>query len=136
MSYPLVRERIADGVYFSSITDRKFKHNRMSVNLVVKLDREKVTNRAVVPFILRQGWMRESTSWANIRLLRWASLGWTAGLPWSRRTWFGSALLCWQIFCLSQILQMVNSTKKIQNWRNSTSSKPSIRKSTTSAAMR
>ena len=55
MNYPLVRESIAPGVYFSSITDKKFKHNRMSVNLIVKLDRQKVTNRAVVPFILRQG---------------------------------------------------------------------------------
>ena len=44
-----------NGVYFSSITDKKFKHNRISVNLIVKLDRERVTDRAVVPFILRQG---------------------------------------------------------------------------------
>ena len=29
MSYPLVRECIAPGVYFSAITDKKFKHNRM-----------------------------------------------------------------------------------------------------------
>ena len=55
MNYPLARECIAPGVHFSSITDRKFKHNRMSVNLVINLDRDKVTNRAVVPFILRQG---------------------------------------------------------------------------------
>lgn len=34
---------------------KMFKHNRISVNLIVKLDREKVTDRAVVPFILRQG---------------------------------------------------------------------------------
>ena len=34
MNYPLVRESIAPGVYFSSITDKKFKHNRMSVNPV------------------------------------------------------------------------------------------------------
>ena len=38
MSYPLVRECIAPGVYFSAITDKKFKHNRMSVNLIAKLD--------------------------------------------------------------------------------------------------
>ena len=55
MEYPLIRECIANGVYFSSITDKKFKHNRISVNLIVKLDRKKVTDRAVVPFILRQG---------------------------------------------------------------------------------
>ena len=41
MEYPLIRECIANGVYFSSITDKKFKHNRISVNLIVKLDREK-----------------------------------------------------------------------------------------------
>ena len=52
MNYPLARECIAPGVHFSSITDRKFKHNRMSVNLVINLDRDKVTNRAVVPFIV------------------------------------------------------------------------------------
>lgn len=54
MNYPLVRECIANGVHFSSITDSKFKYNRMSVNFAVKLDRKKVTDRAVVPFILRQ----------------------------------------------------------------------------------
>lgn len=56
MEYPLKRECIADGVHFSSIRDKKFKHNRMSVNLIVPLDREKVTNNAVVPYILRQGY--------------------------------------------------------------------------------
>lgn len=55
MNYPLVRECIAQGVHFSSITDKKFKHNRMSVNLIVRLEQEKVSDRAVVPFILRQG---------------------------------------------------------------------------------
>ena len=55
MDYPLNRERIAQGVSFSSITDKKFKYNRMSVNLIVPLERDKVTDRAVVPFILRQG---------------------------------------------------------------------------------
>ncbi len=55
MSYPLVREHIAQGVFFSSITDKKFKYNRISVNLIVPLERDKVTDRAVVPFILRQG---------------------------------------------------------------------------------
>ena len=52
MNYPLVRECIAQGVHFSSITDKKFKHNRMSVNLIVRLEQEKVSDRAVVPFIL------------------------------------------------------------------------------------
>ena len=55
MNYPLARECIAPGVHFSSITDSKFKHNRMSVNLIVELDRKKVTERAVIPYILRQG---------------------------------------------------------------------------------
>lgn len=55
MNYPLQRERIADGVHFSSIHDKKFKHNRLSVNFLVPLDREKTTTNAIVPYILRQG---------------------------------------------------------------------------------
>lgn len=49
------RERICDGVHFSSVTDSKFKHNRITANLVLPLDRESVTDNALVPFILRKG---------------------------------------------------------------------------------
>lgn len=55
MEYQLKRKAIADGVFFSAITDKKFKHNRLSVNFVLKLNEEKVSDRAIVPYILRQG---------------------------------------------------------------------------------
>ena len=55
MSSPFRREPIGDGVFFSWITDPKFKHNRITASLLLPLEREQVTNRAVVPFILRKG---------------------------------------------------------------------------------
>ena len=55
MSNPLIREKICDGVHFSSVTDSKFKHNRITVNLVTPLDKKTVTANAVVPFLLRKG---------------------------------------------------------------------------------
>lgn len=55
MSNPLIREKICDGVHFSSVTDPKFKHNRITVNLVTPLDKKTVTANAVVPFLLRKG---------------------------------------------------------------------------------
>lgn len=55
MSHQLNRESVCDGVYFSSVTDLKFKHNRITVNLVVPLDKGTVTRNAVVPFLLRKG---------------------------------------------------------------------------------
>lgn len=56
MEYQLRREEIAQGVHFSWINDPKFKHNRISVNLAVRLEEGKTANRAVVPYILRQGY--------------------------------------------------------------------------------
>lgn len=55
MSEQLIRERICDGVWFSSVTDPKFKHNRITVNLVTPLDKDTVTENALVPFLLRKG---------------------------------------------------------------------------------
>lgn len=56
MQYQLKRECIANGVHFSTITDKKFKHNRLSINFVMKLEEDKVSNRAIVPYLLRQGY--------------------------------------------------------------------------------
>ena len=55
MSNSFQREQLCDGVHFSSVTDPKFKHNRITANLVIPLDRETVTDNAVVPFLLRKG---------------------------------------------------------------------------------
>lgn len=55
MSDQLIRERLCDGVHFSSVTDPKFKHNRITVNLVTPLDKKTVTSNAIVPFLLRKG---------------------------------------------------------------------------------
>lgn len=55
MNNQFQRERLCDGVHFSSVTDSKFKHNRITANLFLKLDRAAVTDNAIVPFILRKG---------------------------------------------------------------------------------
>lgn len=55
MSDQLIRKRLCDGVHFSSVTDPKFKHNRITVNMVTPLDKKTVTENAVVPFLLRKG---------------------------------------------------------------------------------
>lgn len=52
------REQIADGIYFSSVTDPKFKHNRVTASLVLALNREDSTVNALVPFLLRRGCAR------------------------------------------------------------------------------
>lgn len=49
------RESIGDGVWFSSVTDPKFKHNRISANLLVGLESETASVNAALPFILRRG---------------------------------------------------------------------------------
>ncbi len=48
------RTSIGNGVSFSSIHDPKFKHNRISVNMVMPLEEGKIAQRAIVPYILRQ----------------------------------------------------------------------------------
>ena len=50
-----VREQIAPGVWFTSITDPKFKLNRISVNLAVPLEHETAAENAIVPYLLRKG---------------------------------------------------------------------------------
>jgi len=55
MSYEMLREPIGDGIYFSSVTDPKFKHNRLSVSFVLPLSRVGASDNAVVPHLLRKG---------------------------------------------------------------------------------
>lgn len=55
MRKQLCRDKIGDGISFSVLQDPKFKHNRLSVHLVVPLDKGTVTQYAIVPFLLRKG---------------------------------------------------------------------------------
>ncbi len=55
MAGPFHRVKIADGVSFTAVQDPKFKHNRLSVSLILPLEAGKLAERAIVPYILRQG---------------------------------------------------------------------------------
>ena len=56
MSYNLHRTSIGDHIFFNSIIDKRYKTNRVSVNLVLPLERDKVSVRALLPNILRKGY--------------------------------------------------------------------------------
>lgn len=53
MNDRIKREKIGEGVFFTAITDPKFKSNRISVNLLLPLEEATAANRAIVPFVLR-----------------------------------------------------------------------------------
>lgn len=55
MSHRLERRELAEGVYFSAVSDPKFKHNRISVNFITPLEAATAADNAVVPFLLRRG---------------------------------------------------------------------------------
>ena len=55
MTGPFTREYIAEGVSFIAIQDPKFKHNRLSLSMIMPLEEGKLSERAIVPYILRQG---------------------------------------------------------------------------------
>ncbi len=55
MSYNLSTTSIGKGINFNYSMDKKFKHNRLTINFITKCDREKATVNALIPFILRQG---------------------------------------------------------------------------------
>lgn len=54
MNETMVRGELCNGVFLSTITDPKFKSNRISCNLVLPLKAETATDYAVLPFILRK----------------------------------------------------------------------------------
>ena len=54
MNETMVRGELCNGVFLSTITDPKFKSNRISCNLVLPLCEETATEYAVLPFILRK----------------------------------------------------------------------------------
>ena len=51
---PLKTERIADGIYFHSLTDKRFKTNRISINLFTPLEKQTAAQNAVLPSLLRK----------------------------------------------------------------------------------
>jgi len=55
MTTNLVRTELMNGVNFSVLKDPKFKHNRLSVNLIVPMDEKTVSGYSVLPFIMRKG---------------------------------------------------------------------------------
>ncbi len=54
MSSKLNREKIAHNVYFSSVTDARYKTNRISVNLIMPLERKTATANALLCAVLRK----------------------------------------------------------------------------------
>ncbi len=48
------REELMPNVHFSAVTDKKFKFDRITVCLIMPMDRQKVTVNALVPFLLRR----------------------------------------------------------------------------------
>lgn len=55
MNERFTREKIGEEIYFSAINIEKFNTSRISVNLVVNLERETVTANSLVAFLLRKG---------------------------------------------------------------------------------
>lgn len=55
MTQQFIRERIGDGVFFSTVATDKFRTSRISVNLITELKRDTVTANALVSFLLRKG---------------------------------------------------------------------------------
>lgn len=55
MNNQFAREELAPGVCFSSVRDLKFKHNAITVNLLVPLSQETAAGYAILPFLLRKG---------------------------------------------------------------------------------
>lgn len=55
MTTNLIRTALSRGVNLSVLSDPKFKHNRISVNLIVPMDAQTVSRYAILPFLLRKG---------------------------------------------------------------------------------
>lgn len=55
MSFHLNRTAISDQVFFSSIIDKRYKTNRISVNLILPLAKETASVNALIPSLLRKG---------------------------------------------------------------------------------
>ncbi|HWP50263.1 MAG TPA: insulinase family protein, partial [Clostridia bacterium] len=55
MTINLIRTALSRGVNLSVLSDPKFKHNRISINLIVPLDAQTVSRYAILPFLMRKG---------------------------------------------------------------------------------
>ena len=55
MAITFNRTQIADGVSLSVVWDPKFMHNRITVNLILPLAEDTVSNYAILPFLMRKG---------------------------------------------------------------------------------
>lgn len=55
MTTNLIRTALSRGVNLSVLHDDKFKHNRISINLIVPIDQQTVSRNAILPFLLRKG---------------------------------------------------------------------------------
>ena len=55
MQGTLIRKKIGNSVFMNSVTEPKFKSDRISLCLVTPLEKEKATVNALVPFVLRKG---------------------------------------------------------------------------------
>ncbi|MFZ2539886.1 MAG: insulinase family protein [Oscillospiraceae bacterium] len=56
MGNPLKSIEIANGVIFNTITDKRFKTNRISINFITQLKAETVTVNALIPQLLKKGY--------------------------------------------------------------------------------
>ena len=54
-TYPLRREKIGEEVFFSSLRDSRFKTDLLTLNFVLPLKRETVTENALIPLVLEKG---------------------------------------------------------------------------------
>ena len=50
------RKEIGKGVFLNTIVDTKFKSNRLSINLVLPLNKQTAAQYALIPFLLRKGY--------------------------------------------------------------------------------
>lgn len=55
MEYPYKRKEIGDGIYFGFLSDEKFYHNMITVNFILPLREEMISDFAVLPEVLRNG---------------------------------------------------------------------------------
>ncbi len=55
MDFPLQRTALGDAVFFNSIIDKRYKTNRISVSLVLPLQKQTASLHALIPSLLRKG---------------------------------------------------------------------------------
>lgn len=55
MESQFIREKLSENIHFTGIKDEKFKSNRISVNLIVPLQEDTVTEYALLPMLLGKG---------------------------------------------------------------------------------